>query len=238
MLVTAGVGCGGQNGSGFLDAGGGASGSPSVESGTGTTGSTGTVSGGSLNSGNQSGGTISTGTFIRDAAVSAEPSCPDGGQTTISGTVYDPSMQDPLYNVTVFIPLASAPLPTLSAGASCAACADFYPANIVASAGTDTKGHFTISQAPTGPAIPFGQNIPIVVQTGKWRMQYVLPNVTACQDNPQPDKSLHLPRSASEGNLPDIAISTGGADSLECLPLRIGVDASEYGPGAAGPGHE
>jgi hypothetical protein len=57
--------------------------------------------------------------------------------------------------------------------------------------------------------------------------------VTSCQDNPQPDKSLTLPKNHNVGNIPNIAISTGGADTLECLLLRMGVDAAEYVPGAS-----
>jgi hypothetical protein len=155
--------------------------------------------------------------------------CPQGGSTSISGVVYDPSFQDPLYNVTVYVPV-SATLPALPSGASCSTCSSLYPP-ILASAVTDATGHFTI------PDAPWGANVPIVVQTGKWRMQYKLPSVAQCKDNPLPDKTLRFPRNASEGNLPDIAISTGGADSLECLPLRIGIDASEYAAGGAGPGH-
>ena len=48
---------------------------------------------------------------------------------------------------------------------------------------------------------------------------------------------LRLPAKASEGSLPNIAISTGGSDSLECLPLRIGVAASEYALGSDPGGH-
>jgi hypothetical protein len=155
--------------------------------------------------------------------------CPGGGSTTISGTVYDPSLQDPLYNVTVFVPV-SPTLPPLPSGASCGSCASLYPP-ILASAVTDAAGHFTIEGAPSGA------HVPLVVQTGKWRMQYDLPSVTACKDNPQPDKALRLPRNAKEGSLPDIAISTGGADSLECLLLRIGVDAGEYTGGSGSAGH-
>ncbi len=230
MIVVAAVaGCGGGNGSDFQDGGKGGSGS---SGGSGSGGSSGTLSGtfsGTFSSGaNSDGG--SSGSIL-------DPNCPNGGNTTISGTVYDPSLQDPLYNITVFIPIAGSPLPTLSSGASCTACADLYPTNVVAAAGTDTAGHFTITRAANGPAIPVGQNIPIVVQTGKWRMAYTIGNVTACQDNAQPDKTIRMPRNASEGNLPDFAISTGGADSLECLPLRIGVDASEYVAGDTGNGH-
>lgn len=155
--------------------------------------------------------------------------CAGGASTTISGTVYDPSLQDPLYNVTVYVPV-SATLPALPSGASCNSCASLYPP-ILASTVTDATGHFTI------PDAPWGKNVPLVLQTGKWRIQYNLPTVTSCKDNPQPDKSLRLPRNKTEGSLPDIAISTGGADSLECLPLRIGVDASEYVAGAGTGGH-
>jgi hypothetical protein len=140
-------------------------------------------------------------------------------------------MQNPLYNITVYVP-KSAALPPLASGASCNTCTSLYP-EILASAVTDANGNFKIPNAPWGP------NLPLVVQTGKWRKEYTLANVTQCQDNPQPDKTLRLPKNAihNDGNLPDIAISTGGADSLECLLMRIGIDTDEYAAGPAGPGH-
>ena len=48
-----------------------------------------------------------------------------------------------------------------------------------------------------------------------------------CQDNPQPDKSLAflgtIPAGDTDDNIPDIAVSTGSADTLECLMRRIGL---------------
>jgi hypothetical protein len=149
--------------------------------------------------------------------------CAGGASTTISGKVYDPAGRNPLYNVVVYVP--NAPVQALSKGASCDSCSSLFTGSPIAVAQTNARGEFTLKNAPDG------SDIPLVVQVGKWRKQYKLPNVSACQDNPQPDKQLRLPKNRAEGDIPNIAISTGEADTLECLLRRIGVDASEYVPG-------
>ena len=151
------------------------------------------------------------------------------GSTTYTGTVYDPAGADPLYNVAVYIPDSPLPDP-LPSGAQCG-CSGLFPQSIVTSASTDASGHFVLEGAPTG------KGLPLVVQSGKWRRVYHVDIDTPCASNTAADGSLRLPGSSSEGDLPDIAISTGGADSLECLPLRIGVDASEYVAGGDQGGH-
>ena len=159
--------------------------------------------------------------------------CSSGGQTTISGTVYDPAGKNPLYGVVVYVP--SKPVSPITTGASCYSCSDLYTGDPVAFAVTDSAGKFTIQGTPDGA------NIPLVVQVGKWRKQFTVPTVAACTGNAIPDKTLTLPSNHNlsdpmGGDIPSIAIATGGADTLECLLRRIGVDASEYGPGASGEG--
>jgi hypothetical protein len=146
--------------------------------------------------------------------------------TSISGQVFDPAGTNPLYDIAVYVP--EKPPDPLAPGASCAACNSLYTGGVVAGGLTDPAGHFVLQNVPTGSGVP------LVVQIGKWRRQYVV-DVKPCQDNPVP--GLRLPRNGIEGELPAIAVSTGGADSLECLFRRIGVDESEYTSGAGGAGH-
>jgi hypothetical protein len=153
----------------------------------------------------------------------------DSGSTTISGTIYDPAGVNPLYDIVAYVPNTT-PQPFPS-GAACTPCNALYTGDPIATALTDASGKFTIANAPDGT------NIPLVIQVGKWRKQLTIPTVTQCQDNPQPDKSLTLPKNHDVGDIPMIAISTGGADTLECLLTRVGLDATEYSPGGGGAGH-
>ncbi|HKP55518.1 MAG TPA: carboxypeptidase regulatory-like domain-containing protein [Polyangiales bacterium] len=147
------------------------------------------------------------------------------GETTISGKVYDPAGKNPLYNVAVFVP--NAPVEPLQLGASCD-CEKLYTGKPVVSTLTDAKGEFTLKN------VPAGADIPLVIQIGKWRRQFTLPQVAECSDTRVPDKMLSLPRNHMQGDIPRIAISTGAADTLECLLRRVGLDAAEYIGGASG----
>jgi len=152
------------------------------------------------------------------------PTCPGGGQTSISGTVYAPSGTLPLYNVMVYVP--SAPLAPLSSGATCACEVSGEP---VAAALTDTAGHFSLVNPPVG------EDVPLVIQVGKWRRQFTVDTVSACAENAVPDQTLRLPARQAEGDLPRIALTTGEADALECLINKLGIDSSEFTP-PGGPG--
>jgi hypothetical protein len=224
-------GCGSKHdGSGFgPDPGGGTS---SGGSGGSTSGGGGNGEDGGLNlgSGNVSDASTTAGYVLtlEDGGLVKGAPCPTGTNTTISGKIFDPAGKNPLYGAVAYVP--SKPLSPIKSGASCDSCSSLFTGSPVAAAQTDASGHFVMENAPTG------SNIPLVVQLGKWRMTYTLPNVKSCVDNPQTDGLLRLPHNHGVGNIPNIAISTGGADTLECLFSRMGVDASEYTGGAAGPG--
>src|SRR6185312_6947819 len=141
-------------------------------------------------------------------------SCSGSTTTTLSGTILDPAGKNPLYGVVAYVP-NSKPAALLS-GTSCQSCDTLYTGDPIAAAVSGVDGKFTI------PSVPDGQNIPLVIQIGKWRRQFVIPSVTACMDNPV-TQTLTLPKNGTEGDLPNIAISTGGADTLECLLTRVGV---------------
>ena len=142
---------------------------------------------------------------LLDAEIGIPHKCEGKAKTTVKGTVYDPAGRLPLYNVMVYVPNTTlSPLPE---GVSCQKCDTTVSGQPVASALTDAAGNFTMAD------VPVGANIPLVVQTGKWRRQVTLPMVKACQDNVFSGAEMfRLPKNQAEGNLPKIAMLAGRAD--------------------------
>ena len=172
-----------------------------------------------------------------------------GQTTTISGTVYDPAGNNPMYDASVYIPLrAKLALPPFTSGATCDTCSGATALDALRTAQTDANGNFVLSD------VPAGANIPVVVQMGKWRREIVLSNVTACSDNavannctaPNPaDCVFRLPKSHSDGydpvaatytkaDVPKLALVSGSADPFDCLLLKAGLDPAEFGDANSG----
>ncbi len=144
-------------------------------------------------------------------------SCPNGGTTTISGTVYAPNGKDPLPNVLVFVPNAT-PAP-FTDGVSCPVAGAPPSGSPLVGTTTAVDGSFTISN------VPVGSNIPLVIQSGSWRRQLVVPSVAACVNTAF---SAQMPQNQSQGDIPKIAIATGNADQVECVLRKIGVADTEF----------
>jgi hypothetical protein len=149
-------------------------------------------------------------------------SCGGGGSTTVSGYVYAPNGTLPLYDVQVFIP--NAPLDPLPQGVQCDQCGAKVSGEPITTALSDATGHFVLSGVPTG------SNIPIVVQLGKWRREARIPTVNGCAENTLTDPDLtRLPKNQTEGNMPHIALTTGGCDNMGCMLPKVGIDPAEFG---------
>src|SRR5262245_48348463 len=147
--------------------------------------------------------------------------------TTISGKVFAPNGTLPLYNVTVYVP-QTAPGPFVE-GVQCTHCSTDLPGGVVTKATSDTDGYFKLENVPPGT------DVPVIITTGKWRRQLTVPYVAQCVDTPVQDGVFRLPKNRAEGDIPRIAMVTGGCDGLACILSKMGVSASEFGSSPTGP---
>ncbi len=193
-------------------------------------GDDGNVVGFALGNGTSSGFSMSQCSPGNGLGCKVNTNCPNGKHTAITGKVYDPAGKNPLYNISVYVPNDPSMLPPITPGTNtCIPCTPIT--DYVALTQTAPDGSFTLTDVPSG------KNVPIVMQVGKWRRTITVANVTDCGTTTVPSSGTgqaRLPRNRKEGDMPQMALLTGGLDDLGCFMNRMGIDSAEYSAPLAG----
>jgi hypothetical protein len=182
-------------------------------------------------------------------------SCPNGGTTSVSGTVYAPDGTDALPNIFVYIPTTA--LTEFTDGVSPTNpilddAATLVSGSPLVQTTTAANGTFTLTNVPPGSSIP------IVIQAGRWRRQLVIASVASCQNTALTtvtqggfnslsgfgeSTTVRFPQTQGEGDIPKMALVTGHADALECSLRKVGIADTEFtdytvnvSSGGSGPG--
>jgi hypothetical protein len=164
------------------------------------------------------------------------PLCGSGLTTTLTGTVLDPAALNPVFNAIVMIPNGT--VQPIAAGVSSDPCGGAPLPPAVTYAYSKTDGSFTLTN------VPVGASIPLVIQIGRWRRVTTINTSTLTCGGSIPLSAngcnglnnyagsagctTRLPRTQSEGNIPQTAIATGSLDAIECMMYRIGVSQTEF----------
>ncbi len=152
------------------------------------------------------------GQFGGDAGPTFGSTC-NGAATAMTGTVYAPNGTDPLPNIYVY---AAAQVNQFPAGNYCNQCnkpLDAWYSH------TQTAADGTFSLDLSG--VPAGADITFVINVGRFRKVTKLPAM--CGSNTAPKAATTLPGSSSEGDIPNIAVSTGASDHLDQILTALGI---------------
>jgi sugar lactone lactonase YvrE len=117
---------------------------------------------------------------------------------------------------------------------------------------TAANGTFTVTNVPPG------SQIPMVIQAGRWRREFVIPSVASCTNTPLTNvtqggfstldgygesTTVRFAQTQGEGDIPKVALVTGKADALECTLRKVGIADTEFtdytetvSSGGSGPG--
>ena len=169
--------------------------------------------------------------------------CANGLTTAVSGTVYAPNGVDPLPNILVYVPTTA--LNAFKDGVTSTTVDSF--ANLVSGSPlvqttTLANGTFTLNNVPPG------SDIPLVIQAGRWRREFVISTVSSCVTTPLTaatpytqtqggssslasygeGTSIRFAKTQGEGDIPKIAIITGKVDAAECTLRKMGLADSEF----------
>ncbi|MGD0570884.1 MAG: hypothetical protein ABSA78_20995 [Candidatus Sulfotelmatobacter sp.] len=152
--------------------------------------------------------------------------CLGSATTSISGTVYAPNGADPIPNVLVYVPNGT--VEPFVDGPADDTEASLVTGSPLVSTTTAANGAFTLTDVPAGTGFP------LVLQAGRWRRQLTVPSVTSCVNtpvsnfNPPQDVFARFPQTQVEGDIPKMALATGGVDAVECSLRKIGIADTEF----------
>jgi hypothetical protein len=142
--------------------------------------------------------------------------CDGGATTSVTGYVYDPGGNLPIYNALVYVPLGA--IQTPQTGVNPATCGCTAPPAIV-STNTGIDGKFTLN-------VPAGSTVTLVIQLGKWQRAFT-ETITPCAPNTLA-ANLTLPSTHLQGHIPLFAVDTGNVDTMECVLRKMGIADSEF----------
>lgn len=154
-----------------------------------------------------------------------QTTCPGGGTTSISGTVFAPNGTLPIYGALVYVPNGA--VNAFTPSVTCEQCGA-ASGNPLVSTTTGPDGKFFLANVPVSSTAAGKVNdIPVVIQLGRWRKQFTI-RTTACGNTLVDSGKSSLPKNQAEGDIPLTAIVTGNVDALECVFRKLGIEDREF----------